>query len=168
MNNGFLMTMSAIATFGLGILILTAKPTEFVEETKEFFFPAPDPVLVVVVGSPELVGSVRSAIESDRIVADTGDAFALDSRRVIAANADAAGGPINQLGWIEPEIEVVSVPTDGGRQWERNRGQRKAAKDGSPEDAAKAEKIASLMNKPTLNAGEAMMLLQHMDSTGQF
>ncbi len=168
MNSSFLMTMTAIATFGLGLLILTAEPTQWVEDTTEFFFPEPDPVLVVVVGSSDLVGSVRGVIDPDRIVADTGDAFALDSRRVIAANADAASGPINQLDWIERKIEIVSVPTDGGRQWERNRGKVKLGGKGDPEDQAKAEKIAGLMNKKTLNAGEAMMLLNHMDSTGQF
>lgn len=168
MNSSLLMTMTAIATFGIGILILTSEPKAWVEETTEYFFPPPDPVLVVVVGHADLVRSVRSAIEPDRILADTGDAFVLQSRRVIAANADAASRAINQLDWIEREIDIVSVPTDGGRQWERNRGKKKLGGEGSPEDQAKAEKIASLMNKPTLNAGEAMMLLQHMDSTGQF
>ncbi|MDP6981142.1 MAG: hypothetical protein QF570_21490 [Myxococcota bacterium] len=168
MNSSFLMTMTAIATFGIGLLILTSEPKQWVDDTAEFFFPEPDPVLVVIVGNRDLVGSLRGVIEADRILADTGDAFALDSRRVIAANADAASGPINQLDWIERKIEIVSVPTDGGRQWERDRGKRKLGKGGSPEDQAKAEKIASLMNKPTLNAGEAMMLLNHMDSAGQF
>jgi len=168
MNGSLLMTMSAIATFGLGIVILTSEPEVFVEQTREFFFPGPDPVLVVVVGSREWVESVRSAIDPERIVDDTGDAFALDNLRVVAANAEVASDSINRLGWIEREIELISVPTDGGRQWERNRGKAGPGERGSAEDAARAEKIAGLMNKPTLNAGEAMMLLQHMDSTGQF
>ncbi len=161
------MSMSAVIAFGIGLLLLTSKPADWIPELGDFIKP-PDPVLVVVVGSEELVGTVRSAISSERVLAETSDAFALDSLRVIAASADAAGGPINELGWIDREIEIVSVPTGAGRRWENNRHQNSNDKNMSAEEQAKADKIASIMKKPKLNAGEAMMLLQHMDSTGQF
>jgi nucleoside-diphosphate-sugar epimerase len=69
---------------------------------------------------------------------------------------------------IERDIEIVSVVTDGGRRWEENRHTNRRDQSMTPEDKAKAEKIASLINKPTLSQGEAMLVLQHMDATGQF
>ncbi len=161
------MSMSAIAVFGLGILLLTSKPMDLLPRLSDFIEP-PEPVLVIVVGSTRLVGSVRKAISPDRIVADTDDAFALVDRRIIAASAEAASGPINELGWIHREIELVSVPMGAGRAWEENRHKKVAGRNMDAADSAKAEQIAELMQKPTLNAVEAGMLLQHMDATGQF
>ena len=170
MQNGILVSMSAIAAFGIGALLFTSEPETWIPTISEIINPA-DPVLVVIVGSPELVHSVREAVSSDRIVADTGDAFALVDRRIVAASAEAAGGPINQLGWIDDPIDLVAMSGDRGRQWELNRsspgrGRGKAAL--SDEDREQAAMIAGLMAKPTLTAGEAGMLLRHMDSTGQF
>ena len=161
------MSMSAIAAFGIGVLLLVSKPADWLPQLSDFIKPA-EPVLVVIVGSPNLVDSVRQAVSSDRIVADTGDAFALVDRRVIAASADAASGPINRLGWIDREIEVVSAATNGGRNWEENRHKGRGAENLSAEDREKADQIAKLVQKPRLNAAEAGILLQHMDATGQF
>jgi hypothetical protein len=99
MNNGYLMSMSAIVTFGIGILILTSKPSEWVPSLSDFIEP-PEPVLVVIVGSTSGVRQVRAAISDDRVVSETSDAFALYDRRIIAASPDAASGPINEMGWI--------------------------------------------------------------------
>ena len=167
MRNGFIMSMSAIAVFGILVLLMTSKPGDWLPKLSDFIKP-PDPVLVVIVGSTELVDSVRKVIASERIVADTGDAFALVDRRIIAADSDAASGPINELGWIHREIELVAVPTGGGRKWEKNRHQARKPKNLSEEDQEKAELIANLIRKPTLNASEAGLLLRHMDATGQF
>ena len=161
------MSMTAIATVGIGLLLLTSKPAEWLPEIGDFIS-TPDPILVIVVGSPDLVSSVRSAISRDRISFDSDYAFALTDERIIASHAEAASEPINHLGWIERDIEMVSVVTDGGRRWEENRHKNPGDKAMTPEDKAKAEKIASLINKPTLNYVEATMMLQHLDSTGQF
>lgn len=161
------MTMTTIIVFGLGTLAYTSEPAQWIPEIKAMIDP-PEPVLVVVVGNRALVQSVRQAISPDRIVADGVDVFALVDRRIIAANAEAASDPINQLGWIDEPIETVSVVTDGGRRWEKNRGQRAGERGMSEEQQQQAVQIANLMNKPTLNAAQANMVLQHMDTTGQF
>jgi hypothetical protein len=170
MRNEFLISTSAIVAFGVGALIWTAEPSTWIPTVNELINPE-DPVLVVIVGSPQLVDSVRVAISPDRIIADTGDAFALVDRRIIAASAEAASGPINQLGWIDDPLDLVAMSSDRGRQWEQGRGRRGAggAKGKlSEEDQAQAEKIAVLMQKSTITSSEANMLLQHMDATGQF
>jgi hypothetical protein len=167
MRAGFMMSMSGIAIFGILLLLLTSKPGDWLPSLSDFFEP-PEPVLVVIVGNSDLVDSVRKVISPERIIADTGDAFALVDRRVVAANSDAASGPINQLNWIHREIELVAVPMDGGRQWEKTRHQGRKAKTMSDEDREMAERIANLVRKPTLTAADAGLLLRHMDATGQF
>lgn len=163
--------MSAIAAFGIGALLITAEPSAWISTARNIISPD-DPVLVVIVGSRERVGSVRAAVSRDRIVADTGDAFALVGRRVIAASAEAASGPINLLGWIDDPFDLVSVSSAGGRAWEQNRHSSKKGgrlnRSLSDEEREQAALIDSLVNKPTLTASEAGMLLRHMDSTGQF
>lgn len=161
------MSMSTIAVFGILVLLMTSKPGDWLPQLSDFFEP-PDPVLVVIVGSTELVDSVRKVISAERIIADTGDAFALVDRRIVAANPDAASGPINELGWIHREIELVAVPMNGGRRWEKNRHRERPGKNKSAEDEEMAALIANLVRKPTLNASEAGLLLRHMDATGQF
>ncbi|MFT5441873.1 MAG: hypothetical protein ACI8W3_000915 [Myxococcota bacterium] len=167
MPNQLLMAMTTIIVFGLGMLAYTSQPAEWIPGIVAMIDP-PEPVLVVVVGNRVLVQSVRRAISPDRIAADGVDAFALVDRRVIAANAEAASDPINQLGWIDDPIEMVSVVTDGGRRWEENRRQNAGDRGMSEEQRQQAAQIANLMNKPSLNAAQANMVLQHMDTTGQF
>ncbi len=161
--------MSAIAAFGIGGLLYTSEPSTWVPAVSDYF--SSDPVLVVIVGSSELVDSVRAVISPDRIIADTGDAFALVDRRIIAASADAASGPINQLGWIDDPFDLVAMSNDRGRQWEQNRNTPRSSRNNraiSDEEREKAAQIAELMRKPTLTSTEAAQLLMHMDATGQF
>ena len=161
--------MSAIAAFGIGALV-TSSPIHWGTAISEFIS-FDDPVLIVIVGSPELVDSVRKAISPDRIVADTGDAFALRDRRIVAASAEAASGLLNQLGWIGDPLDQVAMSNDRGRQWEQNRnvpGGGQNRRDLSDEEQEQAELIANLLRKPTLNFAEAGVLLRHMDTTGQF
>ncbi len=171
MNSGFLMTMTTIATFGLGLLILTSEPSEWVPSLSDFGM-AKEPILVVIVGSDSGVEQVRAAISNDRIVAEGEGAFALRDMRIVASSPEAASGPINEMGWIDREIELVAVPMARGLKWERNRGKTRGAQSdesrGSSEDSAQAERIAELVKKPTLTTGEAMAVLSHMDKTGQF
>ena len=119
-------------------------------------------------GSKAGVKSVRAAVDDDRVVAETEGAFALRSRRIVAANAEAASGPINTMGWIDKEIELVAVPMGRGHKWEKNRHKDKDAEGKDGGDPEHAERIATLMGKPTLTSGEAMAVLSHMDKTGQF
>jgi hypothetical protein len=167
MRSGYMMSMSAISVGGILLLLLTSKPSDWLPQLSDFIS-KPEPVLVVIVGNEDLVHSVRKVISPERIIADTGDAFALVDRRIIAADSDAASGPINQLGWIHREIELVAVPMGGGRRWEKTRHQGRNDKNMSEEQKAQAELIANLVRKPTLNASEASTLLRHMDSAGQF
>lgn len=162
--------MSAIAAFGFGALVHTSTPANWGSAISDLIN-FDDPVLIVIVGSPELVDSVRKAISPDRIVADTGDAFALRSRRIVAATTEAASGPLNQLGWIDDPLDLVAMSNDRGRQWEQNRntpGGRRNQRGLSDEERERADLIAGLLRKPTLNSAEAGVLLRHMDATGQF
>lgn len=167
MNNGFLVSMSAVATFCIGILIVSSQPAEWISRITEFVKPR-DSVLVLIVGSKSGVQRVRAAISDDRVVAETEGAFALRSRRIVAESPEAASDSINQLGWIDKEIELIAVPMARGLAWEKNRHKDRNAQDGDPVDAAQAKRIAELMSKPTLTAGETMAVLAHMDKTGQF
>ena len=120
MNSGFLMSMSAVVTFGIGVLILTSKPAEWIPSMADLM-PKKDPVLVLIVGSDRGVDQVRSAISSDRVVFETEGAFALRSGRIIASSAETASGPINEMDWIDRKIELVAVPMARGLKWEKNR-----------------------------------------------
>ena len=161
--------LAAFVTFTTGVMIASAEKPDWVSEL-EIFDRHSDPILVVLVGGAGGVERVRSVIPDERVIAESPGAFALVEERIIAANAEAASGPINQAGWIDREIELVAIPMGADRRWEQSRSARRRgqAQGQSPEDEAKAAKIAELLQKPTLNAVEAMVLLQHMDQTGQF
>jgi hypothetical protein len=161
--------LAVFVTFTTGVMIASADKPDWVSQL-DYFDNESDPILVVLVGGTRSVERVRSVIPDERVIAESPGAFAVVEERIIAADADAASGSINQAGWIDREIELIAIPMDGGRQWERNRnaGSRRRGGSESPEDAEKAARIAELVQKPTLNAAEAMVLLQHMDQTGQF
>lgn len=125
-----------------------------------------DPILVVLVGELRHVELVRKAIAKERIIVDTPAAFATAEERIIAVDAASASVPINQAGWSDREIEIVAIPMDSARNWQRAR--RSGSRSMSEQERKQAKKIAELMQKPTLNALEAIVLLQHMDQTGQF
>jgi hypothetical protein len=57
-----------------------------------------------------------------------------------------------------------------GLYWEKNRHKSHGQQGygNGNEDPEQAERIARLMSKPTLTAGETMAVLSHMDKTGQF
>ncbi len=162
MKNALLAASAAILVLAIGIFLATSDSSDF----PSFGFFEEDPILVVLVGEARHVDLVRGAIDPGRILVDTPDAFALAEERVIAVDADAASVPIEAAGWLDREIEIVAIPMDGGRQWDRRR--RTGSKDLTEEEQKRAEKIAELLKKPTLNPIEATVLLQHMDRTGQF
>lgn len=104
--------------------------------------PEAEPVLVVVVGEAARVDLVRKAVDRQRILHEAEDAFALRERRIIAASFDQVGPLLMAAGWRDDPLEIVTLrPTPTG----------------SPAD--QADKLADLMNKPTLNLVEARMAL---------
>ena len=110
----------------------------------------PTPVIVFIVGSRENVATIRRAIDEDRIVADTGTAFALDQGRIVAANADVAGTPVSEAGWIHRPVEVFFPPK---RRSSVTRGPEREDEDGEELDAS----------SPTLSAGETLRLLNQLE-----
>jgi hypothetical protein len=164
-----MFTLAVLLTFTTGVMIAAADKPDWVSGL-EIFASEPEPILVILVGGTRGVERVRSVISDERVIAESPGAFAIVEERIIAADADAASGPINQAGWVDREIELVAIRMDGDRQWEQNRNahRRGPGQAQSPEDEMKAAKIAELVQKPTLNAAEAMVLLQHMDQSGQF
>jgi hypothetical protein len=101
-----------------------------------------DPVLVIVVGEAARVDLVRNAVDRERIVCETANAFALRERRIIAASFEEVGPMLMEAGWRDDPLEIVTP--------------RPAS---THSEADQASKIADLMNKPTLNALEARMAL---------
>ncbi len=172
MKHSYLITFTAIITFGIGMLIATADVPRWFSEIDWLAGPGSEPVLVVLVGTRNNLKNVRAAISDERVIAETADAFALVEERIVAASAEAATAPLNLAGWVDREIELVAVPMDGGRKWASNRSRAgkggSSGASGATDDPEKAARIAELMSKPTLTSGEAMTLLRHMDATGQF
>ncbi len=104
--------------------------------------PRSEPVLIVVVGDAARVDLVRSAVDRERIIFETADAFALRERRIIAGSFEEVGPMLMRAGWRDDPLEIVTLRPPSTR---------------SP--TAQANKIADLMNKPTLNIVEARMAL---------
>ena len=104
--------------------------------------PEADPVLIVVVGDAARVDLVRNAVDRERIVCETVNAFALRERRIVAASFGEVGPMLMEAGWRDEPLEIVTPGPPPTRS-----------------DANQASKIADLMNKPTLNALEARMAL---------
>ncbi len=119
------------------------------------------PILVIVVGSERGVEHIRSAIAEERIVASSEGAFATIEGRIVAASPDAASAPLNEMNWVEREIEIVRVPT-------RSRPGQTASGAGETAGGADPARIAELMQKDTLTSAEAHTLLLHMEARGDF
>ena len=107
--------------------------------------PRSEPVLIVVVGDAARVDLVRSAVDHERIIFETADAFALKERRIIAGSFEEVGPMLMRAGWHDDPLEIVTLRPASTR---------------SP--AAQTDKLANLMNKPTLNIVEARMVLNSL------
>jgi hypothetical protein len=100
------------------------------------------PVLVVLVGDPRQLAQVRAAIDDERVVAESDDAFALKERRVISESLAGVGPMLMAAGWDDDPLEIVATRLH------------------LPErDSDQASRLAELMNKPTLNLMEARRAL---------
>jgi hypothetical protein len=109
--------------------------------------PGAEPVLIVVVGNAARVDLVRNAVDHERIICETVNAFALRERRIVAASFEAVGPMLMEAGWRDDPLEIVAPRPPSKRP------------DPSRSDADQASKIAELMKKPTLNILEARKAL---------
>jgi hypothetical protein len=100
------------------------------------------PVLVVVVGDLQQLAQVRAAIDDERIVAESDDAFALKERRVISESFAGVGPILTAAGWGDDSLEIVAI-----RLQEPQTG------------SDRTSELAELMKKPTLNLMEARRAL---------
>jgi hypothetical protein len=107
--------------------------------------PGAEPVLIVVLGNAARVDLVRNAVDRERIICETADAFALQERRIIAGSFEKVGPMLMRAGWRDDPLEIVTLLPPSTH---------------SP--TARASKIADLMNKPTLNILEARTLLNSL------
>jgi len=119
-----------------------------------------EPVMVMLVGNVEGVDAVRAAVDPDRIVASTPEAFALIEGRIVATSIAAASGPLNRAGWASRNIEIVVSPqklTPGFAK------KATASGAGRPEDP-----FAALKDEDSLTSAQSLKLLKAMDQRGDF
>jgi hypothetical protein len=100
------------------------------------------PVLVVLVGDHEQLAQVRAAIDDERVVAESDDAFALKERRVVAESLAGVGPMLMAAGWGDDSLEIVTI------RLHEHQG-----------DSDRASSLAELMNKPKSTLMEARRAL---------
>lgn len=108
---------------------------------------AGEPVLILVVGSPAKVAGVEREVSADRVLASSEDGFALREGLLVVSSIDRAGPLLMRAGWRDKPIEIV----DAQRA-------RKPAESG----ASGGDRMAELINKPTLTLAEARAALDSM------
>jgi hypothetical protein len=113
-----------------------------------------EPVLILLLGSEESVERVRSAIASERIVASSRGAFAIDGGRIVAVDVESASDPLNAAGWADRPLEILT-PDHLGQAPVAGAGESTASAPSLPP-------LAELAKKPTLTMGEATRLLEHI------
>ncbi len=107
--------------------------------------PVREPVIVLVVETPENVEAMRAAVHPDRIVAEARNSFALDEGRVIAASVETAGESLTAAGWVHRPLEILL----------QNRRPE------SPQPASAP--AVNLASKSPLSQAEALRLLNQLD-----
>jgi hypothetical protein len=101
-----------------------------------------EPVLVIVLGDLQKLAQVRAAIDDERIVAESEDAFALRERRVVSESFAGVGPMLTAAGWSDDSLEIVAI-----RLHEPETG------------SDRTSELAELMKKPTLDLMEARRAL---------
>ena len=112
--------------------------------------PDQEPVLVLLVGDERGVAAVRSAVDADRILADSPGAFVLREGRVVASGVEAVGGPLAEAGLAGRPLELLSVSLAAPVKRTRARKQH--------------SRIAELAAKDFLTPMEAAALLENVGS----
>jgi len=157
MTKSIIIGSMAALMLSVGLFVARERP-EWVpimgqEEEKE-------PVLVFLVGSPQGVAMMRRAVDPGRVVAETPNAIALAEGRMVAASAEAVGAPLVAAGWSDRKLEIITVPKSEGL--ERSSQAGPGGRGGGAEDPRMA-RLAELRNKPTLNVGDLIFLMNAMN-----
>ncbi len=161
MRSSFLFQVSTLVG-GLLLLLLWLADWDAIRLEAASWFDAgvelnaEEPVMVMLVGDPERVAAIRDAVDPDRIVASTPDAFALVEGRIIATSVEAASRPLNQAGWASRSIEIVVPPrklTPGYA----------AVQDGGP---GSGDPSVAFKDKDVLSQDQSLKLLNAMDQRG--
>ena len=117
-------------------------------------------VTILLIPDAEGVRAIRHAIDPDRIVASSPDAFALAEGRIVATSVESASGPLNQAGWSKRPIEIVTPPSRATPRFESARS--------SSREAAPADAVSALKDKRVLTRNESIRLLNEMSQRGDF
>lgn len=116
-------------------------------------------VLVFVVPAEENVHRIRSAVRNDRLVWEGEAGFALVGERVVTSSLDRAGDVIEEAGWIDRPIQVVTLEADMSERDESEPQDRNSPR--SREE--RLARLRDLVHKPTLTRGEQLFVLQAMN-----
>ncbi|MBY0401771.1 hypothetical protein K2X89_15875 [Myxococcota bacterium] len=143
---------------GLLLTVLAAGSFAWLEGKtigKQFGRVEEDPILVFVVPEVDSARRVRAAVAPEAVVWEGDAGFALASGRVVALSAERAGEIITGAGWVDREIQIVSLEADPTEP--------ATAEPGDPAShEATREGLRALVNKPTLSYGEQVFVLQAM------
>lgn len=114
-----------------------------------------EPVLIFSIPNPEHLAGVRAAIAEDRILHDNEEGFAVSGGRVYVRDVAQAGDLIEESGWVDQPIQIVSLGMDGPED--------ESAPTPSLSREERLARVRSLVNKPTLTRGEQLFVLQAMN-----
>ncbi len=163
---------AAVAVVVLFLVLLVAGLT--LPDWKAYVVGEEPPVHVFVIGSVEAVQSVREVIAPERVLASTPEAIVLREGRIIASSAEAVGDPLTAVGWVDRELDIVSVGPAEPAPHPRSAARAAVAAPlspaaaGPPLEEVEAERFEQLARQPTLTWMETHELLRYMDRTGQF
>jgi hypothetical protein len=158
MTKSIIIGSMAALMLSVGLFVARERP-EWVpimgHEEKE------EPVLVFLVGSPQGVAMMRRAVDPGRVVAETPNAIALAEGRMVAASAEAVGAPLVAAGWSDRKLEIITVPKSEGLERSSQAG---PGGQGGGADDPRMARLAELRNKPTLNVGDLIFLMNAMNN----
>ncbi len=142
-------SIGALVAGGLVYLLYVSPPSWNLPSVRSLLARAPiavvEPVVVLVVGTPENVEIMRRAVNRDRIVASRKNSFALDQGRIIAASVDDAGESVTAAGWVERPLEIIAP-------------RRVRQPSSAPPESAEPS-----IHAPQLTQTQALQLLHQMD-----
>jgi hypothetical protein len=147
-------TMLSVALPSRPLADLPSRPSLPVPEALRQWVAEEKPVLVIDVREPSRAAAVRAAVSSDRVVAESEHGFALRERRLVVSSLEEAGEILCSAGWEDAGLQILRFEPVRHRE-EPNERQR-----------AKTQRLAELMQKPTLTYLEAHQALAlSMEST---
>jgi hypothetical protein len=126
---------------------LPSASTLFAPEVVRSLVAEETPVLVIDVREPSRAAAVRAAISSDRVVAESEHGFALRERRLVVSSLEEAGEILCSAGWEDADLQILRFEPARDREHRDERPQ------------ADAQRLAELMQKPTLSYLEAQQVL---------